>query len=112
MHVAAEGDGCVCVVWVDDRLGRKNVWARCSRAAGRIWGVETLLSNRPDGAPYKSPEGFEVYFGDYGGVALSSGGRLHAAWEEGSRGDGARGEGTGAVWINHLDPWRKEGSKK
>jgi hypothetical protein len=102
-QIVAEGDGHVCVVWVDDRLGAKNVWARCSLDAGRSWGIETLLSNRFDGAPYKSPEGFDVYFGDYGGVALSPGGRLYAAWGEGSRGTGSRGEGTGAIWVNHID---------
>ncbi len=102
-HVAAEGDGRVCVVWVDDRLGGKNVWARCSRDAGASWDVETLLSNRPDGASYKSAEGFETYFGDYGGVALSTRGRLYAAWGEGSRGNGSRGEGTGAIWLNRFD---------
>jgi hypothetical protein len=97
-HVAAQGEGRVCVMWVDDRLGAKNVWARCSGDAGRSWGAETLLSNRADGAPYKSAEGFELFYGHYGGVAIAPSGRLHAAWPEGSKSEDA-----GAVWVNFLD---------
>ncbi len=98
-HVAAGGDGRVCVTWVDDRIGDRNFWARCSADAGRSWGAETLLSNRTDGATYKSPAGFKVFHGDYGGVALTSDGVLVAAW-----GEGMGRAGTGAVWFNSFEP--------
>jgi hypothetical protein len=97
VHVAAQGNGRVCVVWVDDRLGAKNVWARCSSDAGRSWSGETLLSNRTDGAPYKGTEGFDQFYGHYGGIGIASSGRLHAAWPE-----GPRGKEEGAVWVNFL----------
>ena len=98
-HVAAGGDGRVCVTWVDDRTGDRNFWARCSADAGRTFGAETLLSNRTDGASYKSPAGFKVFHGDYGGVALTPESGLVAAW-----GEGLGRAGTGAVWFNAFDP--------
>ena len=57
-----------------------------------------LLSDRPDGAPYKSATGFARFYGHYGGAAIDSSGRLHAAWSEGDS-----NRGTGTVWINHVD---------
>ncbi|MEO8430645.1 MAG: sialidase family protein [Acidobacteriota bacterium] len=102
VHVAAQGNGRACVVWMDDRLGAKNIWARCTADGGRSWGDETLLSNRraggDDGAASRGIEGFGQFFGHYGGAAISSSGRLHAAWPE-----GPYGKEEGAVWVNDLD---------
>lgn len=96
--VAASTDDRLCAVWVDDRRGALDVWARCSTDAGRSWGAETLLSDRSDGAPYKSPRGFTAFYGHYGGAAIDPRGRLHAAW-----GAGEPGYETGSVWFNSVD---------
>lgn len=96
--VAASRDGEVCVVWVDDRRGALDVWARCSGDRGHTWGPEFLLSDRSDGASYKSPEGFKAFYGHYGDLAIDVHGHLHAVW-----GAGEPEYRTGGVWINSLD---------
>ncbi|MGH9200641.1 MAG: sialidase family protein [Vicinamibacterales bacterium] len=95
--VAAQGNGRVCVVWVDDRRGALDTLARCSTDGGRTWGDDVWLSNRSDGAPYKSAEGFPAIYGHYGGAAISSSGRLFAVWAAGER-----EYRTGSVWFNSL----------
>jgi len=95
--VSASKDDRVCAVWVDDRRGALDVWTRCSTDAGRSWGEETLLSDRGDGAPYKSATGFKAFYGHYGGAAIDGSGRLHAAW-----GAGESGYRTGGVWVNRV----------
>jgi hypothetical protein len=99
--VSASKDEQVCTVWVDDRRGALDVWARCSMDAGRSWGDETLLSDRGDGAPYKSENGFKAFYGHYGGAAIDASGRLHAAW-----GAGEPGYRTGGVWVNRVEASR------
>lgn len=96
--IAAFGAGQVCVVWVDDRRGALDVWARCSRDGARTWGDDFLMSDQSDGAPYKSATGFRTVYGHYGGVAIDESGRLHAAW-----GEGEPEYRTGTVWVNSLD---------
>jgi hypothetical protein len=96
--VAASGQGRACVVWVDDRRGALNVWARCSGDGARTWGPEFLLSDRSEGASYKSAEGFKAFYGHYGDAAIDVNGRLHAVW-----GAGEPGYRTGGVWVNSLD---------
>jgi len=95
--IAAKGHGQVCVVWVDDRRGVHNVFARCSTDGAKTWGDDIWLSNRTDGAPYKSPLGFAGFYGHYGGAVLSSSGRLFAVWAEGERDNR-----TGTVWFNRM----------
>jgi hypothetical protein len=96
--IAASGAGRVCVVWVDDRRGALDVWARCSSDAGETWGPDVLFSDRSDGAAYKSSAGFKTFYGHYGGVAIDGSDRLHAAW-----GEGEPEYRTGAVWFNSID---------
>jgi BNR repeat-like domain len=93
--VAASGKGQVCVVWVDDRRGALDTFARCSTDGTRTWGNDILLSNRSDGARYKSANGFTAIYGHYGGAAISASGRLFAVWAEGER-----DSRTGSVWFN------------
>ena len=91
--VAGPGES-VFVMWVDDREGKLNVWARRSTDGGTTWQEEVRLS-RTD------REGFDVYYGDYGGLAVDDAGRLHAVWSEG-RGRfmmGGRGEVVYARWT-------------
>jgi hypothetical protein len=93
--VAANRSGQVCVVWVDDRRGALDVFARCSSDGAVTWGDDVLLSNgRGDGGSYKSGRGFAEMYGHYGGAAVS-GDRLLAVW-----GAGEREYRTGHVWFN------------
>lgn len=93
--VAADRQGQLCVVWVDDRRGALDVFARCSSNGALTWGDDVLLSNRRGGSPpYKSERGFTAVYGHYGGAAIS-GNRLLAVW-----GAGERGYRTGNVWFN------------
>lgn len=96
--VAASKDERVCAVWVDDRRGALDVWSRCSRDGGRNWGLETLLSDREEGASYKTAQGFRAFYGHYGGAAIDAAGRLHAAW-----GAGEPRYRTGGVWVNRVE---------
>jgi hypothetical protein len=96
--IAVAGSGRLCAVWVDDRRGDLDVWARCSADDAQTWGSEVLLSDRADGAPYKSATGFTGFFGHYGGAAIGGSGRLHVAWAAGEK--HAR---TGSVWVNSID---------
>jgi len=93
--IATSGNRRVCAAWVDDRRGALDVWARSSNDAGRRWGAETLLSDRSDGAPYKSPTGFKAFYGHYGGAAIDASGRFHVVWAAGEP-----GYRTGSVWVN------------
>jgi hypothetical protein len=95
--VASNGQAHVCVVWVDDRRGALDTFARCSADRAKTWSDDVLLSNRSDGMPYKSPQGFTSVYGHYGGAAISSGGRLFAVWAEGDRDNR-----TGTVWFNTI----------
>jgi hypothetical protein len=98
ISIATSGNQRVCAAWVDDRRGALDVWARCSNDAGRRWGAETLLSDRSDGAPYKSPTGFKAFYGHYGGAAIDASGRFHVVWAAGEP-----GYLTGSVWVNSID---------
>jgi hypothetical protein len=97
--IAASGTDRVCAAWVDDRRGALDAFARCSTDGGRTWGTETLLSDRADGAEYKSPTGFRMFYGHYGGAAIDRDGRFHVVWAEGEP-----GYRTGSVWFNTVTP--------
>jgi hypothetical protein len=74
-----------------------DTFARCSTDGAKTWGEDIWLSNRIDGAAYKSPQGFTAIYGHYGGAAISSSGRLFAVWAEGER-----EYRTGSVWFNSI----------
>ncbi len=92
--IAATGDGDVRVAWMDNRTGRWNTWYRRSTDGGRTWSDDRRLSDRPDGAPYKSPEGFEFPYGDYGQMTIGGDGTTHATW-----GEGPSYSGPGGTWF-------------
>ena len=96
--VVAAGGGRVCVVWVDDRRGALDTFARCSTDAAKTWSADIWLSNRIDGAVYKSRTGFAAIYGHYGGAAISRSGHLVAVWAEGER-----SYRSGHVWFNSVD---------
>jgi hypothetical protein len=84
--VVAGGMAGVCVLWVDDRRGALDTFARCSTDAAKTWG-DILLSNRS----------FTSFYGHYGGAAISSRDRLFVVWAEGER-----DYRTGTVWLNSV----------
>jgi hypothetical protein len=94
--VAGFGSGRFVATYMDNRTGAWNTWARTSTDGGSTWSHDAPLSNAPDGAPYKSPEGFGGPYGDYDGVAITPSGSAVAVWGEGT------GEltGPGGVWVN------------
>jgi hypothetical protein len=96
--VSAAGDGRACVAWVDDRTGPRSMWARCTANGGTTWGEELLLSNGASAQGHTTGDGFAVFYGDYGGIALTDEGRLYVTW-----GAASTMEGPGAVWVNSAD---------
>jgi len=105
--VAADGDGRVCVAWVDDRSGPRSMWARCTPDAGATWGDELLLSNMASDQGHTTTEGFAVFYGDYGGIALTDEGRLYVTW-----GAATAMDGPGAVWVGSADVFPSTGLER
>jgi hypothetical protein len=93
--IVATGDGDVRIAWMDDRTGRWNVFYRTSTDGGVTWGPEQVLSNRPNGAPYKRTTGFRFPYGDYGQMAIDGAGHTHATW-----GEGPSYIGPGGTWYS------------
>jgi len=84
------------VVWQDDRLAPAaafNTWLSQTADGGTTWGADVRLSDRSDGAPYKSSGGFGFPYGDYLCVAVDGDGRTHAIW-----GEGTSYNGPGGTW--------------
>jgi BNR/Asp-box repeat len=92
--IDAAGRGDVRVAWMDNRTGRWNAWYRRSTDGGRTWSGAVRLSDRSDGAPYKSSRGFRFPYGDYGQLAVDGRGRTHATW-----GEGPNYIGPGGAWY-------------
>jgi hypothetical protein len=93
--IASAGYGDVRIAWMDDRTGAWNTVYRRSTDGGVTWEPEVRLSNRPDGAPYKRPEGFQFPYGDYGQIAIDSHGQTQAVW-----GEGPNYVGPGGTWYS------------
>ena len=81
---AIEGGGRdqVHVSWMDNRLGRFNVYYRTSSDGGSTWSAETIL-NADLGFRYQEANGFDFTYGDYYGLARDTRGGVHVAWGEG-----------------------------
>lgn len=86
--VTSAGQARVCAVWIDDRRGGLDAFARCSTDGAKTWGDDILLSNRS----------FTAFYGHYGGAAISSRGQLFVVWAEGDR-----DHRTGTVWFNVVE---------
>ena len=67
--------------------------------SARPFGADVLLSDRGDGASYKSPLGFKAFYGHYGGVAIDGSCRLFAVW-----GAGESDNRTSSLWFNKRRP--------
>ncbi len=99
------GAGDLRVWYMDDRNGPSawNVWFRRSQDGGRTWSAETRLSNATGGAPYKTPTGFALPYGDYGGLAVNSAGSTVAIWGEGPSYVGPGGSWMIGTGVTHTD---------
>jgi hypothetical protein len=72
-----------------------NVWYRSSTDGGQTWSSPAKLSDATSGAEYKSSDGFDEIYGDYGEICITSSGKAVAAW-----GEGFSWTGPGGVWVN------------
>lgn len=90
-EIVASESGLVYVVWIDNRAGPYNLFARRSTDGGDTWSAEVSLS--PPGR-----EGIAGFYGDYGGVAIDAAGSLHLAWSEGVGSVGRPGS-KGGTWY-------------
>lgn len=97
--IAATDDGDVRVAWMDNRTGRWNLYLRRSIDAGVTFGPEIRVSDRPNGAAYKSKAGFRFPYGDYGMAAIGGDGATYLDW-----GEGKSYEGPGGTWWARVDP--------
>lgn len=73
------------VGWQDNRNGpiAWNTWVRRTTDGGMTWEDEIRVSDQPDGAPYKSANGFRHPYGDYLEIAVGPDSRTHIIWGEG-----------------------------
>jgi hypothetical protein len=94
---AATGHGDFRLWYQDDRNGAAgwNTWFRRSTDGGVTWSGEARLSDRANGAPYKTAAGFAQPYGDYGEVAITNAGATIAVW-----GEGTSYTGPGGTWYS------------
>jgi hypothetical protein len=91
--VAAGRDaGDFRIAWMSTRNGLWDTWYR--RVQSGRFSAPVRLSNRPDGAPYEHPAGFDFPYGDYFGISVDRSGVLHAIW-----GAGPSYRGPGGTWY-------------
>ena len=85
------------VTWQDDRIQSQtgwNTWYRRTTNGGTSWSADIRLSDRTDGAPYKSANGYQFPYGDYHELAVAPDGWNHVIW-----GAGTSYTGPGGVWY-------------
>lgn len=92
---AAVGDDEVRMWFMDQRTGRWNAWYRVSTDLGATWTRAVRISDATSGTAYKNRKGFLEVYGDYGEMAITSGGKTVAVW-----GEGPSYLGPGGVWFN------------
>jgi hypothetical protein len=81
------GDGDAPSTW--------NVWYRSSGDGGQTWSAPAKLSDATSGAGYKSADGFDEVYGDYGEICVTNLGKAIGVW-----GEGFSWNGPGGVWVN------------
>ncbi|MGZ4129897.1 MAG: sialidase family protein [Actinomycetota bacterium] len=99
-RLASAGGGDVRVWYMQTAGGDNpdawNVWYRSSSNGGRTWSAPAKIDDAPAGAAgYVSADGFAEIYGDYGEIAVTSGGKTIAAW-----GEGFSYTGPGGTWFN------------
>ncbi len=85
------------VVWQSNKDGDPRGWNtyyRNTTDGGKNWSSITRLSDRSNGAPYKSMWGYSFPYGDYLSLSVDGKGTDHVIWGEGSSYDGP-----GGVWY-------------
>jgi hypothetical protein len=92
---AGTGDDAVRIYFADQRTGRWNVWYRSSQDLGATWTAAVKISDATTGTAYKNAKGFIEFYGDYGEIAVTDGGKTVAVW-----GEGPSYLGPGGVWFN------------
>jgi hypothetical protein len=80
---------------MDQRTGRWNVWYTTSSDLGTTWSKPVRISDARSGTVYKDAEGFAEVYGDYGEIAITSGGKTVSVW-----GESISYRGPGGVWFN------------
>jgi hypothetical protein len=96
--VEATGNGDIRVWYMqttNDNTDVWNVYFRNSTNGGTTWNAPVRISDATGGAAYKSPQGFQEVYGDYGEIAITSAGKTFGIW-----GEGASYTGPGGVWWN------------
>ena len=94
-HLTTAGD--FRVVWQDDRVLSHtgwNTWYKRTANGGSTWSADVRLSNLTSGAPYKTVNGYNFPYGDYGEISVDSTGRNHVVW-----GEGISYSGPGGTWY-------------
>jgi hypothetical protein len=85
------------LAWQDDRNGSTtawNTWYRRTADGSVSWSEPVRVSDQPDGAPYKTTDGYAFPYGDYFEIAVDADGRAHLIW-----GEGASYSGRGGTWY-------------
>jgi len=99
MVAAGPDPGDFRLLYMADESGggsRWNTWYQQSLDAGATWlDAPVRLSDRADGAFYKSAQGYAFPYGDDNGLAVDDAGRAHAIW-----GEGAGYDGPGGSWFS------------
>jgi hypothetical protein len=96
--VEATGSGDIRVWYMqtkNDNTDAWNVWYRSSTDGGNTWTAPVNISDATGGAAYKTPQGFQEVYGDYGEIAITNTGKTFGVW-----GEGASYTGPGGVWWN------------
>jgi Neuraminidase (sialidase) len=92
---AGVGDDGARIYFADQRTGRWNVWYSSTSDLGASWSTAVRISDATSGTAYKNSKGFLEFYGDYGEIAVTSGGKAVATW-----GEGPSYLGPGGVWYN------------
>lgn len=85
------------VVWQGSQPGQTdawNTWYRHTAGDAQTWQTAVRLSDRPDGAPYKHPAGYQFPYGDYLEMEVDGTGAAYVIW-----GEGGSYTGPGGTWF-------------
>jgi hypothetical protein len=72
-----------------------NIWYRSSTDGGVNWTAPVNISDAISGAGYKTANGFQEFYGDYGEIAITSAGKTIGVWSE-----SFSYTGPGGTWFN------------